>query len=63
MLLCRLGLSLSLSLCLSLSLSLSLNIELKELVKMHGGEEKENEEPLTYDEVLIVKVQSTCTYM
>ena len=51
------------ALSLSLSLSLSLNIELKELVKMHGGEEKENEEPLTYDEVLIVKVQSTCTYM
>ena len=30
--------------------------ELRELVKMHGTHEKSNEEPLSYDEVLIVKV-------
>lgn len=31
--------------------------ELRELVKMHGTHEKSNEEPLSYDEVLIVKVR------
>lgn len=30
--------------------------ELRELVKMHGTHQKSNEEPLSYDEVLIVKV-------
>ena len=30
--------------------------ELRELVKLHGSKSHENEEPLTYDEVLIVKV-------
>ena len=33
--------------------------ELRELVKMHGTHEKSNEEPLSYDEVLIVKVRIT----
>ena len=33
--------------------------ELRELVKMHGTHEKSNEEPLSYDEVLIVKVSLT----
>jgi len=30
--------------------------ELRELVKLHGSKSHENEEPLTYDEVLIIKV-------
>ena len=30
--------------------------ELRELVKIHGTRHDENEEPLSYDEVLIVKV-------
>lgn len=38
-------------------------LELKELVQMHGSSEetdnKENEEPLSYDEILIVKVSHT----
>ena len=29
---------------------------------MHRDKDKENVDPLTYDEVLIVKVQSTCTF-
>ena len=38
-------------------LNLSLTLELKELVQLHGGKKgKENEEPLSKDEVLIVKV-------
>ena len=40
-------------------LSCALSSELRELVKMHGTHEKSNEEPLSYDEVLIVKVSST----
>ena len=37
--------------------------ELRELVKMHGTHEKSNEEPLSYDEVLIVKVRvKICLY-
>lgn len=31
-------------------------LELRELVKIHGKSSKENEEPLSHDEVLIVKV-------
>ena len=31
-------------------------IELRELVKMHAVHQESNEEPLSYDEVLIVKV-------
>ena len=51
-------------LSLSLSLSLSLHtVELKELVEMHGGREEENEEPLTEDEVLIVKVFISYIYI
>ena len=48
-------------------LALGLNVvlycpsELRELVKMHGTHEKSNEEPLSYDEVLIVKVRITKT--
>jgi len=30
--------------------------ELRELVKMHGDDEEGNKDPLSYDEVLIVKV-------
>ena len=35
--------------------------ELRELVKLHGSKSHENEEPLTYDEVLIVKVTPSHT--
>ena len=31
-------------------------LELRELVKIHATHNTENEEPLTYDEVLVVKV-------
>ena len=31
--------------------------ELRELVKMHAVHQQSNEEPLSYDEVLIVKVR------
>ena len=33
-----------------------MSAELRELVSMHAAKEKENEEPLNYDEVLIIKV-------
>ena len=36
--------------------SSSLYSELRELVKMHAVHQESNEEPLSYDEVLIVKV-------
>ena len=31
--------------------------ELRELVKMHAVHQESNEEPLSYDEVLVVKVR------
>lgn len=38
-------------------------LELRELVKMHGDKEHGNEDPLSYDEVLIVKVSiSLCAF-
>ena len=48
---------------LSLSLSSPPNLpELQELVKLHGDRSHENEEPLTDDEVLIVKVTKSSCY-
>lgn len=34
----------------------TIHVELKELVAMHGQDSKENDEPLSDDEVLIIKV-------
>ena len=39
-----------------------LSVELKELVEIHGQTEKDNEEPLSKDEVLIVKVWHHCSW-
>lgn len=48
---------------LSLSLSSPPYLpELQELVKLHGDRSHENEEPLTDDEVLIVKVTNPSCY-
>ena len=48
---------------LSLSLSSPPYLqELQELVKLHGDHSHENEEPLTDDEVLIVKVTKSSCY-
>ncbi len=38
-----------------------ISLELRELVKMHGDGEQGNEDPLSYDEVLIVKVRTCIT--
>ena len=40
---------------------ISFLVELRELVKMHGDSKNSNEEPLSYDEVLIVKVATVST--
>ena len=41
-------------------LSFSPPSELQELVKLHANKSDDNEEPLTYDEVLVVKVTPLC---